>query len=308
MRFPRFAWGVLALNVLDVLWGALVRATGSGAGCGNHWPLCNGELTPALENTAKAIEFTHRAITGLDTVAVVLLVIWAFRAFPKGSLVRRGAVLSVFFLFAESLFGAALVLLRHVGQDNSIARVYWLSAHLTNTLTLLACLALTAWWAEGHAAAPPRGRAFWTGMAALAPIVVVGITGAISALGDTLFPSATLAAGLARDFDRSSNIILRLRGLHPALAACVGVCAMLYALSRALEPRVKMLCYGVAAAVAAQIGAGLLNLFLLAPIWMQMVHLLLADLVWILLVLLVSSPGGEERRRVAAERYEILSS
>jgi len=297
MRFSRYAWAVLAFNVLDVLWGALVRATGSGAGCGDHWPLCNGQITPAFATWKTAIEFTHRAITGIDTFAVLLLVVWAFRAFPRGSLVRRGAVLSAVFLVSEALFGAALVLLQHVAYDTSLARVYWLSAHLTNTLTLLACLALTAWWAEGHPPAPARGRDFWSGMAALVTVVAVGITGAISALGDTLFPAPSLAAGLARDFDRTSNVILRLRGLHPALAGCVGACVLLYALSRAGADRnVRPLGYAVALAVAAQIAAGFLNLLLLAPVWMQIVHLLLADVVWISLVLLAVSPNGPVKR------------
>ena len=292
MRFARYAWSVLAYNVLVILWGALVRATGSGAGCGNHWPLCNGELTPAFASWKMAIEFTHRGMTGLDTLAVAVLVIWAFRATPRGSLARRGAVLSAIFLVSEGLFGAALVLLQHVANDASPSRIYWLSAHFANTLTLVACLALTAWWAEGHE--PPRlhGRVFWAGLAALVSLVAVGITGDISALGDTLFPSASLAAGLARDFDPASNLIVRLRGLHPALAACVGASVMIYAFSRgAAERNVRKLGYGVALAVVAQIGAGVLNLVLLAPVWMQIVHLLLAEVVWIALVLLAVSPS-----------------
>ncbi len=44
--FSRYAWGVLLWNVLVALWGAYVRATGSGAGCGSHWPTCNGEILP----------------------------------------------------------------------------------------------------------------------------------------------------------------------------------------------------------------------------------------------------------------------
>jgi heme A synthase len=264
-----------------------VRATGSGAGCGNHWPLCNGEVTPHSPALKTVIEFTHRASSGIDLVLVAVLVLWAFRAFPRRSPVRLGAALSAVFLVTEALIGAALVLLEHVANNASVSRVYSLSAHLTNTLTLLACLTLTAWWAGGHPAVRLRGQTLWSAVATLLSVVVVGITGAIAALGDTLFPAQSLAAGLAQDFDPASNVILRLRGLHPALAALVGTCVVLYAFTRAAaNPRRKKLAWGVGAAVAAQVGAGLLNLVLLAPVWMQMVHLLLADLLWITLVLL----------------------
>jgi heme A synthase len=291
MRFARYAWGVLAYNVAVVLWGAYVRATGSGAGCGNHWPLCNGGLTPHSPALNTVIEFTHRASSLMDVLLVGILVYWAFRAFPRQHPVRRGAVLSAVFLLTEALLGAMLVLLKHVADNASVSRVYSLSLHLANTLALLAFLTLTAWWAGGPPAVRRRGRALWAAAAALLTVVVVGITGAIAALGDTLFPSASLGASLAQDFDPASNAILRLRGLHPALAALVGACVLLYAISRAASnPRAKRLAYGVALVVAAQIGAGLLNLVLLAPVWMQMVHLLLADLLWIALVLLCASP------------------
>jgi heme A synthase len=296
MRFARYAWSVLVYNVAVVLWGGYVRATGSGAGCGNHWPLCNGAVTPHSPALKTIVEYTHRVSSGVDLLLVAGLVLWAFRAFPRGHAVRRGAALSAVFLLTEALLGAALVVLHHVADNASVARVYSLSAHLTNTLALLACLALTAWWA-GHPAVRLGTKALATAGAALLTVMVVGITGAIAALGDTLFPVSSLRVGLAQDFDPASNVILRLRGLHPALAGLVGACVLLYALTRAAaDPRVKKLGYGVAALVAAQVGAGLLNLVLLAPVWMQMVHLLLADLLWIALVLLCAAPENGRAR------------
>jgi heme A synthase len=293
MRFARYAWTVLAYNVAVVLWGAYVRATGSGAGCGNHWPLCNGGVTPHSSSLQALVEYTHRASSGADLLLVGVLVYWAFRAFPRHHPVRRGAVLSAAFLLTEALLGASLVLLHHVANNASVSRVYSLSLHLTNTLALLACLALTAWWAGGHAPVRLHGRALGTAAATLLTVVAVGITGAIAALGDTLFPAPSLAAALAQDFDPASNAILRLRALHPALAALAGACMLMYAIARAVgNPRLKKLGYGVALLAAAQVGAGVLNLTLLAPVWMQMVHLLLADLLWIALVLLCASQEG----------------
>jgi cytochrome c oxidase assembly protein subunit 15/protoheme IX farnesyltransferase len=291
MRFARYAWSVAAYNIAVVLWGAYVRATGAGAGCGNHWPLCNGAVTPHSPSVKTLVEFTHRASSLVDLILVGVLVFWAFRAFPRRHPVRRGAVLSAVFLVTEALLGASLVLLHHVANNASVSRVYSLSLHLTNTLTLLGCLALTAWWAGGHPLVRLRGRALWIAAATLLTVVAVGITGAVAALGDTLFPAPSLAAALALDFDPAANAILRLRGLHPVLAALAGACVLLYAVARAAgNPRVRTLGYGVVLAVVAQVAAGVLNMALLAPVGMQMVHLLLAESLWISLVLLCASP------------------
>src|SRR5579871_6408962 len=152
--FERFAWTVLAFNVAVILEGAFVRATGSGAGCGNHWPLCNGQIVFGSRSTATLIEFAHRSMTGIDTLMVVALVVWAFRLFPKGHAARFGVVLSTVFMVTEALIGAALVKFGLVVNDASPARAAVLSLHLANTMTLLACLTLTAWWAR-HARTRP---------------------------------------------------------------------------------------------------------------------------------------------------------
>jgi len=239
--FARYAWAVLAYNLGVVLWGAFVRATGSGAGCGNHWPLCNGTVTQgpggAPPSAATIIEFTHRITSGIDLALVALLVVWAFRRFPRQHLVRLGAALSALFLITEALLGAALVLLQHVAKNASVSRAYSLSTHLVNTLMLLACLTLTAWWSServGQAVPPalPRRRAVWMAAVSLASVVVLGVSGAIAALGDTLFPVSSLAAGLAQDLDPAANIFLRLRVFHPLIAAAVGAWLLFYAVSR----------------------------------------------------------------------------
>jgi heme A synthase len=287
--FARYAWAVLAYNVGVVLWGAYVRATGSGAGCGNHWPLCNGEVTPHSPTMATIIEFTHRASSGIDLVLVALLVFWAFRAFPRGHRVRLGATLSAVFLLTEALIGAALVLLEHVAKNASSTRAYSLSTHLINTLTLLACLTLTAWWGSGKPAVLPRGRALTSAAISLGAVIVLGVSGAIAALGDTLFPARSLAAGFAQDFDPAANIFLRLRLWHPVIAAGAGAWLLFYAISvSAGRPAVRRRAWLVAGLVCLQLTAGVTNLLLLAPVWMQMIHLLLADLLWISLVLLVA--------------------
>jgi heme A synthase len=282
--YARFAWGVLAYNIAVVLWGAYVRATGSGAGCGNHWPLCDGTVMLVSPNAHKIVEFTHRAMTGLDAPLVVLLVVWAFRAFPRQHPVRLAAAMSGIFLVTEALLGALLVKIQHVAQN---ADAYTESAHLVNTLSLLACFALTAWFASGNPAPKLRGKAAWMAAVSLAAVMLLSITGTIAALGDTLFPAPTLAAGLAQDFNPSSSLLLRLRGLHPLIAAAVGAWLTLYAVGRLRLAKAPAL--RVVVLVWLQLMAGLVNFLSQAPVWMQIVHLLIADLLWISLVLLCAA-------------------
>jgi heme A synthase len=284
-RFPGFAWFVLGYNVAVVLEGAFVRATGSGGGCGNHWPLCNGQVvfgTPAL---ATVIEFAHRAMTVVDSALILCLLVWGFRAFPKHHSVRSGAAMSTLFLLSEALIGAALVKFGLVVNDASPARAAVLSLHLANTLTLLACLTVTAWWAT-H----PRIRLSGQGWASVAVVAVLGITGALAALADTLYPVHSLAAGFAQDLSPDANFVVRLRAMHPFVAAAVGLWVMYYAALRA--PGARRAAQTVIALVVAQLLAGALNLLLLTPIGMQLVHLLLADLLWIALVVLCASPDS----------------
>ncbi len=289
-RFALYAWSVLIYNLAVVLWGALVRATGSGAGCGDHWPLCNGTVMPFSASTATAIEFTHRAMTGLDSLLVVGLVIAAFRTFPRFHPARLAAALSGLFLVMEILIGAALVLLDHVARNPSANRAYSLSAHLINTLTLLACLTLTAWWAGGRPGIRPHGKDVWLAAVSLGMLMLLGVSGAIAALGDTLFPARSLVEGFAQDLNPTANVFLRLRLWHPILAAGVGLWLGFYGVwSVVRRPDVRLAAGIMMALVGAQLAAGMTNLFLLAPVWMQLVHLLLADALWISLVLLCAS-------------------
>ena len=293
-RFAKFAWAVLIWNVIVVLWGAFVRATGSGAGCGNHWPLCNGEVMPTAPQVETLIELSHRLTSGVALIGVLILLIWAFRAFPKGHPVRWGAVASAFFIISESLVGAGLVIFGWVADDTSAERALVVSIHLFNTFLLLASLAVTAWWASGQrpVALQSRGWIVWALRAGLLGVLVIGISGAITALGDTLFPAASLAEGLRQDMDPSQHFLVQLRIYHPLLSILVGV--YLLVLTRILRSQetdvtVNKLSRALAIVIVVQLAAGFVNVLLLAPVWMQVVHLLLADLVWISLVLLSAS-------------------
>lgn len=285
-----FAAAVLAYNIPVILWGAYVRISFSGDGCGANWPLCNGQVIPQRMATPMAIEFTHRAMTSLDTFAVLAMVVWAFLAFPKRHAVRRYSVLSLVFLLVEALLGAGLVLFRLVASDQSAGRALYLSAHLTNTLLLLAALTATAWLAYSNSERLRWSNASRQTLIALAITIVVSITGAIAALGDTLFPASSLAAGMRQDFSSATGMLLRLRMLHPAVAI-IGAAYLLWVAvgTRKLAGQVLPLrasAKRVIAAVGLQIAVGVVNVALLAPVWMQLIHLFIADLVWIAVVLM----------------------
>ncbi len=297
-RFARFAWAVLAYNVLVVLWGAYVRATGSGAGCGQHWPLCDGVVIPQFAQVARIIEFSHRASSGLVLVLAVTLIAWAWRAYPKGHAVRLGAVLAGVFTVTEALLGAGLVLFGLVAQNQSMERAVSVAMHLANTFLLLAALTLTALWASGGRRVRLRGQGWapWALGLGLLAALFLGMSGAITALGDTLFPAGSLAAGVRQDFLPTAHFLVRLRIYHPIFA--VGIAAYLLLIGNLLlaarpDPLARREYRVLATLLVIQLLAGAVNVSLLAPVWMQMLHLLLADLVWIALVLFSASVLAE---------------
>ena len=293
-KIARYAWLVLAWNVVVILWGAYVRATGSGAGCGAHWPLCNGEVVPRAPDAEMLVEFSHRATSGLALVAVALLAVWTWRAVAAGHPARKAAAASVAFIVVEALLGAGLVLFRLVAQDESLARAMVMPLHLANTLVLLLCLTLTAHFLSGGAPIAWRGRTRTFGLllALLVLMIGVGKTGAIAALGDTLYPASSFMDGLKADLAPASSLLLRLRILHPALGVAVGAMLVFGAGAVPLgasDRRGRFAKRAVVALAVVQVVLGFVNVWLLAPVWMQLTHLLVADLLWIALVLMAAS-------------------
>jgi cytochrome c oxidase assembly protein subunit 15 len=289
-RLASFAWGVLAYNLAVILWGAYVRASGSGAGCGAHWPLCNGEVIPRAPTVATLIEYSHRLTSGLALLAVVALLVWTWRACAAGHPARRGAVLSLVFILTEAAVGAGLVLFELVADNRTMARAMFMAAHLVNTFVLVAALTLTAWWLSGGGSTDiraRRGSALVWGALAIG-LLLAGTSGAVAALGDTLYPAASHAEGFAATLSPASHILLRLRALHPLIAVTAGVLLMFVAprLPEAADAIGQRLGRIVLLVAGIQLLGGLLNVLLLAPVWMQIVHLLVADLLWIAFVLL----------------------
>lgn len=290
-RYASFAWGVLGYSVLVILWGAFVRATGSGAGCGSHWPLCNGAVVPRPEQLETVIEFAHRLSSGLSVVLIGVLIAWGWRLSQAGHPIRKTLVASGLFIVLEALIGAWLVLAGLTAENDSIARAISMGLHLVNTFLLLAALAFTAWWASGHNLLRLAGQGWllvgW--VLALLAVIVVGMTGAVTALGDTLFPSASLTEGFRADFSPTAHILIRARVLHPMIAVGSALFAVLMGrliARKRPDARTRQLSTAAISLFGVQIMVGALNVALLAPVWMQIVHLALAVAVWLAVVLL----------------------
>jgi cytochrome c oxidase assembly protein subunit 15 len=288
---PRFAALTLGFMVFVVLEGAVVRATGSGAGCGNHWPLCNGEVIPVHPRVATMIEFLHRQLTTVCTLLVVGLIVSVFRARPRGDRVRRAAVWTGILLVTEGALGAILVKGGYVEANASNMRVLMQCIHFTNTMLLLAALTLAWWWLRPRPEVLSRNTPIHTfvrlrsaSWVAVLCTIVIGATGSVAALADTLFPSPSLATGFAQDFSATAPLLIRMRWMHPA-AALIGLACAIW-LSMALRSTAARWLVGL---IAVQLLLGVTDVLLLAPTWMQVLHLLGADLYWIALIATASS-------------------
>jgi len=290
----RFAWGVLAYFIAVILWGTLVRATGAGAGCGNHWPLCNGTVLQHSASANTMIEFTHRITSGLSFFAVVGLLAWTFAGTVRGHLARTAAVASVAFTLIEAALGAFLVKLGLTAQSLSPLRPAYLALHLTNTLLLLAALTLTAHLLsrrKGCLRGNVRIVAPFGAFASILVVMIVGVTGSLAALGDTLFPAGSLGMALAQDFSPTSGWLVRWRWMHPTVAFVASI-FLIWLLVRAARRKTHWDNRGLSALVLLLLAGvyvlGLTDVILLAPVWVQVAHLLGADTLWAALVVLTA--------------------
>jgi heme A synthase len=295
--FPYVAWATLAFNVVVILWGTVVRATGSGAGCGASWPKCGQQFIPPNPTVETLIEFSHRASSFLAGLGVAALFLLAFWAWPKRSLVRRAATISGVFLVIEALLGASLVLFGWVDDDVSVARMIVVPLHLTNTFMLLGSLAVTAWWGSGFAEPTTEGkdrsiRWLWIGAIIL---LIVGASGALNALADTIFPSDSVAQGIADEFGPTAPFLLRLRILHPVVAIAGGLLVGWIAADTARRgsQTTKRLASIVSIVVLSQFFVGIANIFFLTPLAIQVIHLMVADVLWLSFVLFSVSWLGD---------------
>jgi cytochrome c oxidase assembly protein subunit 15 len=291
----RFAWGVLVFFIASILWGAVVRATGSGAGCGDHWPLCNGTVFQQSPTLHTMIEFSHRVSAGaIDSILVLVLIVWTWRRTVAGHLARWAAGATIFLTVTEGALGAVLVKFGLTADSRSPMRAPVEALHFSNTLLLLASLTLVAHLLSrkyGYTRATVRLTAPVGATLAVLIVLIVGVTGSLAALGDTLFPASSLGAALTQDFSATSGWLVRWRWTHPAIAFFSSF-FLIWLLVRASKKTANWDNRGLSALVlvllAAQYLLGVLDIILLAPTWLQVVHLLGADLLWAALVVLTA--------------------
>ena len=306
-KLAKYAWFVLAYNLIVILWGVFLRASLSGDGCGEHWLTCGGEFIPSAPQLKTQIEYFHRVTTSLAGLTVIILLVsaviqWRRNKSSQNKLIIRMSIASLLFIILEGIIGGLLVLTGNTAANWTPTRPFWMAAHLVNTFALIAVLALTAWLASG-------GKSFSLFKAqrkvlillaiAMVGIFVVGMSGSLAALSSMLFPSSTLSEGIAKDFSATSHYLLRLRVFHPILSITTGIFLIFLAgwcKKQAQESfSVERWSNVLTVIVLIQFASGGITLLLLAPIVMQLIHLFLADMVWISFVLMAASFLANEK-------------
>ncbi|AWV89447.1 COX15/CtaA family protein [Bradymonas sediminis] len=294
-RYRDFAWAFVVYLILVALFGAWVRITHSGAGCGDHWPSCHGEIIPLAPSVETIIEFTHRLSTGVLGILSIGLLGWAAKLYGIRHRVSVAAIITIVFIIFESLIGAKLVLSELVADNDSVARAVVIALHLVNTLALTGSAGLCAWWASGGKTPSKGAKQSLKVMLGLSIVLIVitSMMGAVTALGDTLFPvDPTLGHGLfdrvRGDLSAANHFLVRLRIIHPVIA--VGASVLLIALTTTIRTGevsavAKKAAGVVLALVVAQLLIGSTNIYLGAPGWMQIIHLALAQALWITLLI-----------------------
>ena len=320
MKAPALAWTTLSINIIVILQGAIVRATGSGAGCGRDWPRCQGEILPLDHGLATWIEFSHRALSGIALLMGIWLLVKAVRLRHDLPGFLPFAIISAIFLLFEALIGAGTVLTGLTGNNVSVARGLLVAFHLLNSMLLVGALALTTLHAYPGQTWPP----VWTGQNGLKILIgisllgmmIVMFSGGIAAMGNTMFPPESLQEGLTDDFSPQAHPLIRLRILHPFLAIAVGVFLWIsHALTGWLKPTPQARRFRnlLLAVYAAQLLVGTVNLAMLGPIPLQLLHLALAVAafgLWSAVgwLTLSSSPTGSVVPRVPWQTKEIQPS
>ena len=307
MKFStlNLAWAALIGNVIVILQGAFVRATGSGAGCGRHWPTCNGEIIPLGYGLKTGIEFSHRLLS----VVVLSLGIWLFVVAFRKRKEKQGffvfATASLGLLFVEAFLGGATVLLGLTDENTSIARGIMVASHLVNSLLLVGALALTVVYAHQRNPWPLKIQK----QGALTTVLLIGLvsmlflmfSGGIAAMGNTMFPASSLQEGIVADFAPESHPFIRLRILHPLIAILVGIYLLLsLGLSWWLKPvsGARAIARALITTYLLQVLIGIVNLTFLAPVVLQILHLAVAVMAFALLTTLsaylLGSPNKQE--------------
>ena len=296
--FSWFCFAVLCFCLLIILWGAWVRISHSGDGCGQSWPSCQGKyLMDSGEQEKTWIEWIHRATSGLFGIMVILLVLLSFLKFPPKSLVRKISLFMLFFTISEALIGARLVLAGLTGSNTSLARVLTMNIHLLNSLLLTSSIFIC--WRVSLGKQFSLSKAFEKKksipLAFICIFFLIAFFGSFSSLASSLFPSHSLLEGMFLDFNPQSHWLIRLRLLHPLLALLFGGGFLFYYLLRfVIHPQSKpILNKGILIFLCITLFSGIMNLLLLSPTFLKLTHLLIVYLLAMSCILSLESPQNE---------------
>tara|TARA_Y100000591_G_C21719500_1_gene637933 strand:+ start:65 stop:955 length:891 start_codon:yes stop_codon:yes gene_type:complete len=277
VKVESYAKAGLLLSIASILAGAFVRATGSGDGCGATWPTCKGKIIPALSDTSELIEFSHRSVSGV--LLVVTLIIFAkTRKFQKDSLVRIVTNYLTFFVIFEALIGAVIVIFEWVGLNSSLPRIIAVPIHLVNTFGLLGSYAILYKILQDDL--QNIKNMFNKNFLLISSLFLLsGATGSITALADVLFPSASFVEGFLADFDRTSEVLTRLRILHPIISSILSI--VLYVYATGIRKKYNVGVKPLQILILIAVFLGVINVLSNIVLPLSILHLAIADFLWI---------------------------
>ena len=277
MKLSSLATAGLTTSILSILAGAIVRATGSGDGCGASWPTCNGRVIPSLETSSEIIEFSHRSISGV--LLIVTLLLFVKSKDPDTPLLHKKIInYLTFFVLLEAAIGAVIVIYEWVGLNSSLPRIIAVPLHLVNTFALLGFYTLIFYLLSES---ENKLSNFFDKRIKIAFVLffLTGATGSITALADVLFPSASFVEGFIEDFDSTSEVLTRLRILHPFVSTILSI--FLFSESNRFKKEFAIDTSTIKVLVIVGVILGVLNVVSNIILPLSILHLLLADLLWI---------------------------
>ncbi len=297
--FSFFLWGFLFFNIYAVLGGAFVRATHSGAGCGAHWPLCNGQILPSISRVQTLIEFVHRISSGIILIATIVTLVISFLFYPKKHFIRKSSIFILIFVIIEALVGAALVYYGWVYKNASPFRALVVSIHLMNTLLLIGSISLAAFAVSKEIQISNLNnfsidfiykkniKNLFPSLITLFIVFIICVTGAVTALGDTLYQPKFVGENIIRDLENHENFIKTIRIFHPLLAIGLALLSLhfvwkIYEENKDELNKDNFSLFTIL--VFLQIIVGFLNIFLLVPVWSQLIHLFIACVLWVIAI------------------------
>ncbi len=280
-RFRQLCLTTLFFALFIIIWGAWVRFSHSGDGCGDHWPLCNDQFIPKNGEGKTWIEWFHRASSSMFGLVVLALSFYSFQCFPKKHKVRFWGSLSLIFTISEALIGAVLVLKGLTGQNDSLMRILILNLHLINSLFLTGSILMCWRHSFKQVEIPFKKISIFAIM-----FLFIALTGSVASLSNTLYPSSSLIQGILMDLNKNSPLILQLRILHPLIAICITSCILYFFIYKIYSKKIRPISYTLIVFLVLGILTGTITLLSLSPVFMKLLHLLVAHTIWLCILLL----------------------